>query len=367
MTRTLSDARGAWTRLAAAVATAFALAAPATASAAPEIREAGDSARTAAEVRRYWTPKRMESAKPVKLLKADAPVPPAEEGGAGPTPRVGPIGYTSGELTDTLSFPNRVHGKVFFSRGGGDFVCSGTAVNAANLSTVITAGHCVRFQGQWASSVAFVPGYRNGSRPYGTWTATGIAAPSAWVSSEDLRHDVGAAVVAVNGGGQALQQVVGARGILFNQAVSGPVRSYGYPAQTPFDGSKLRYCDSTLGYRDPLTSNPQTMGIGCNMNGGSSGGGWVIGDPASGAVNSVNSYTRLGVPEVMHGPYFGSTAQALYNGVNDDPPGGPGAPAAGPGAIAQGQQQVTAPQAKCKKPKKKRAGKRKRCKPTRQG
>jgi V8-like Glu-specific endopeptidase len=366
MTRTLSDARRAWTRLAAAVATVFVLSAPAGASAAPGVVDAGDSARTAAEVRRYWTPKRMENATPVKLLKVDAPAPSADDRGGAPSARVGPIGYTSGELTDTLGFPNRVHGKVFFSRGGGNFVCSGTAVSAPNLSVVITAGHCLRFQGLWASSWAFVPGYRNGSGPYGTWAATGLAAPSAWVSSEDLRYDVGAAVVATNGSGQALQQVVGARGILFNQPVSGPVRSYGYPAVSPFDGSKLRYCDSTLGYRDPLTSSPQTMGIGCDMTGGSSGGGWVTGDPASGAVNSVNSYTRPGITEVMHGPYFGSTAQALYDSVDGDPPGGPGTPAAGPGAIGLGQQQAAAPRAKCKKPKKKRGGKRKRCKPARQ-
>ena len=345
----------------AALAFAFVLAGPAAASAASDVRHAGDSTRTAADVRSYWTPQRMENAKPVGPLKVSAPAPATAE--EAPTLQAGSIPYTSGELTDTVSFPNRVHGKVFFSRSGGNFVCSGTAVNAPNLSLVISAGHCVRNDGVWASNWAFVPGYRNGSRPYGTWAATDIAAPSPWVTSEDLRYDVGTAVVAANGSGQALQSVVGARAILFNQPepVSGAVRSFGYPAQAPFNGSKLRFCDSSLGYRDPLTSDPQTMGIGCDMTGGSSGGGWVAGD----SVISVNSYGRPSNPEVMHGPYFGSTIQALYDAVDGEAAGGPTSPAAGPTTTAPSQPAAIS-RKKCKKRKKQsgttKRGRKKRCK-----
>jgi V8-like Glu-specific endopeptidase len=359
---TRTDDRPARTRLAAALVAAFVLAAPAAAAAAPAVLEAGDSARTAAEVRRYWTPQRMEKAKPVPVPIAGAPrARAADEGSDAPVPRIGQISYTSGELTGTLSFPSRVHGKVFFSRpGAGNFVCSGTAVDSFNLSTVFTAGHCIHYDATWSTNFAFVPGYRNGNRPYGTWAATGESAPSQWVTSENFSYDVGAAVVAENGSGQSLEEVIGARGILFNQPVSGAVRSHGYPAQSPFDGSKLRYCDSTLGHHDPFTSAPQTMGIGCDMNGGSSGGGWVIDDGGDGAVISVNSYTRLTTPEVMYGPYFGSAAKALYDSVKGDAPGGASAPAAG-GATALPQDPApVATKVKCKKNKKKR--KRKRCK-----
>jgi V8-like Glu-specific endopeptidase len=264
-------------RVAAGLVAAFLLAAPAAASAAPKVSEAGDSARTAAEVRRYWIPKRMENAIPVGVLTAGGDGTPqaGDEGIARPDPRAGAIAYTSGELTDTTSFPNQVHGKVFFTRpGAGNFVCSGTAVDAVNLSTVITAGHCVHWDGAWATNFAFVPGYQDGNRPYGTWAATAEAAPSQWVSSKNFNFDVGAAVVAENTSGQSLEEVVGARGILFDQPVSGAVRSHGYPAASPFDGSKLRYCDSTLGFLDPLSGGggaPQTMGLGCDMTPGSSG------------------------------------------------------------------------------------------------
>lgn len=341
------------------------LVAPAASEAAPAVLEAGDSGRTAAEVRRYWTPKRMENARPVKLVGG---APAADEAGGTPSPREDSIPFTSGELTDTLSFPNRVHGKVFFTRPGhGNFVCSGTAVEANNLSTVITAGHCVYDASAGSINFEFVPGYPsedgNGNPIYGEWAATELLAPSQWVTFGNFSYDVAAAVVAENGG-QALEEVVGARGILFNQPVSGAVRSHGYPALPPFDGSKLRYCDSTLGYRDPGSSAPQTMGIGCDMNGGSSGGGWVIADGGNGSVVSVNSYTYLGPPEVMYGPFFGSTAQALYNAAQGDAPGGPATPAAGMLTLLPQNQAPVAVTKKCKKQKKRR-GKKKRCKAVR--
>jgi V8-like Glu-specific endopeptidase len=359
----------------AALIAAFALAAPATALAAP--LDAGESARTAAQVSRYWTPKRMENAKPVPPLRVGAPTPEAaEEGSEGPAPRAGSIAYTSGELTDTTSFPYRVHGKVFFTdpaiNGSNNFVCSGTGVVSVNESVVITAGHCVNHSGEFSTNFAFVPGYRNGNRPYGTWAATEEAAPSQWVTSRNFKFDVGAAVVAHNGSGQSLEDVVGSRGILFDQPVSGAVRSHGYPAQSPFDGSKLRYCDSTLGFLDPQPaggdgSGPQTMGIGCDMTPGSSGGGWVVDDGGKGSVISLNSYSRSSTPEVMYGPYFGSTIEALYDSVEGDAPGGSSTAAAGgPTAVPQSLTPLATTKPKCKKSKKsKKRGKRKRCKVSR--
>jgi hypothetical protein len=107
------------------------------------------------------------------------------------------------------------------------------------------------------------------------------------------------------------------------------------------------------------------MAIGCDMNGGSSGGGWVIDDGAEGAVISVNSYTRLATPAVMYGPYFGGTAQALYDSVKGDAPGGASAPAAGGATALPEDTTPVTTKVKCKKNKKKKRGKRRRCKRTR--
>ena len=63
-------------------------------------------------------------------------------------------------------------GKVFFTMGGANYVCSGNAVASANKSTVATAGHCVnQGPGAFATNFIFVPAYDNGAEPYGRWTA----------------------------------------------------------------------------------------------------------------------------------------------------------------------------------------------------
>jgi V8-like Glu-specific endopeptidase len=361
-------ARRALVAVLAVVASAMA---PSGAAAQASLRQAGDSQRTVADVSAYWTPARMEKAKPLGVLSVEGAPPQASTRDAsGPAPTAGSTAsFTSFELTDTLSFPNRVHGKVFFTRPGvGNFVCSGTVVDAGNRSTVITAGHCVHEGGAWATNFAFAPGYRNvngtGNAPYGVWPASDESAPQPWVNSENLKYDVGAAVIARNGTGQTLENVVGARGIAFNQPIPQHVRSYGYPAQPtsshPFDGTRLWACDSTATVADnPSTaSGPNTMGIGCDMTGGASGGGWVA-DPSSGPLNGVNSYKYANQPNMMYGPYFGSSVQALYNFAAATPPGTPRSSGAGNSIPAVDS--LAAQRANCKKGKK-RIKRRRACK-----
>ena len=55
------------------------------------------------------------------------------------------------------------------------------------------------------------------------------------------------------------------------------------------------------------------MGIGCDMTGGSSGGGWITTVGGVVGVGSVNSYHYQSLKNVMFGPYQGDVAQALYN------------------------------------------------------
>ena len=312
----------------------------------------------------------MQNAKPADLII------PADDSPPDPTPLPVPSAgaLLATELTDTTSFPNRVHGKVFFTKpasvGGGNFVCSGTAVFAANDSTVITAGHCVADSGAFATNLSFVPGYRNGSSPYGVWAASSLGSTPQWIAAENFKYDVGVAVMARNSTGQELEDVVGARGILFNQPVSGTVRSFGYPAETPFDGSKLFACDGSLGVTDPNpglpAGGPAPMQLLCDMTGGSSGGGWVKTDASgNGSVMSVNSYKYRSQPTFMYGPQLTGVAQTLYSTLESATPGSPLSPAAGgapqpTGTTSQAQPASGPLKAKCRKPK--RRGKKKRCK-----
>jgi V8-like Glu-specific endopeptidase len=321
-------------------------------------RQAGYAGRTAADVERYWTQDRMRNATPANLTIGSA-----GPRGAAASRSSSTVPFTSYEVTDTVSYPNRVHGKVFFTRpGAGNFVCSGTVVDAPNQATVITAGHCVYDAGVWSTNFAFAPGYGHYAgtvtAPYGVWAATGEAAPTPWVDSRNVKFDVGAAVVARDPLKRTLESVVGARSIAFSRATSQPFRSFGYPAVATtahsFDGTRLWACDSSPPISDDSVGGQGTapLGIGCDMTGGSSGGGWVT---AGGAVNGVNSYRYVSQPNLMYGPYFGSTIEALYDFAAGKQPGAPGSWAVGNNATpppASAEQRVLA--ATCKKPKKKK-------------
>ena len=255
-------------------------------------------AKDKAAVQAYWTAERMRNAIPAQKLRAGAP-----EGTSRQAPRAAaqPIAppYTSA--------PTRTNGKVFFTDDGLNYVCSGTAVLSGNKSVVWTAGHCVHdgasnFHTNWT----FVPAYADGSRPYGTWTARALLTTSGWAGGGDFSYDNGAAVVSANAG-SALTDVVGGRDIAFNGPRGQQYASHGYPAAAPFNGQRLWACNSPLVY-DDTSASPATMGIDCDMTGGSSGGGWIAG----GSVASVNSYGYSTLPNVMFGPYQGSVAQSLY-------------------------------------------------------
>jgi hypothetical protein len=266
-----------------------ALVAPAQA-ARPATAKSVDQSR--AEVVKYWTAERMRNAIPLDVVNgADRKRPKA----AFPFTRYEPPTY------------NPAHGKVFFSDGSANYVCSGTALTSGNESVVWTAGHCVNEgPGAFYTNWAFVPAYKDGARPYGTWTARTLLTTAGWEQSGDFGHDEGAAVVNTNGG-QTLTDTVGSRGIGFNQPAGQHYLAHGYPAAPPFTGGRMFICESDLGARD-TSANPPTMAIGCDMTGGSSGGGWVVGN----TVLSVTSYGYSNQPNVLYGPYLDSVAQQLY-------------------------------------------------------
>ncbi|NEC25449.1 peptidase [Streptomyces sp. SID8111] len=267
--------------------------------------------------RAYWTPDRMREATPLDLhLTPDAAksIEPAPRGktatvvpGAAPAsfPQAGGPWTGGGAVV-------RTSGRVFFTFQGRTASCSGNAVTSQNASTVITAGHCVKYQGSWHTNWVFVPGYDNGNAPYGQWTATRTLTTPQWEASEDINHDVGAAVVAPLNG-RTLTSVVGAQGIQFNGGYSKPMYAFGFPAASPYDGSKLIHCSGNSS-KDFLFS--QDHSLGCNMTGGSSGGPWFTGfDEATGTglQVSVNSFGYTFLPNRMFGPYFGDVARALYD------------------------------------------------------
>ena len=271
-----------------------------------ETHAAATSAAAADRIADYWTADRMRNAKPATKPAAssasDSTVArgqvtrvPAKKPGGGttPTPAASTVATT---------------GKVFFTLGGQNYVCSGAATSSSNRDVVTTAGHCVNEgPGAFATNWAFVPAYNNGSRPYGTWTARTLVTTSAWANQCDLNYDGGFAVMNTLGGSH-LTDVVGGQGIAFNLARGLSYNAYGYPAAPPFNGETLKSCSGTAS--DDVWGGTQSQAITCDMTGGSSGGPWLTG---SSTINSVNSFGYNGLNNKMFGPYFGSQIQSAYS------------------------------------------------------
>src|SRR4051794_13687278 len=195
--------------------------------------ETKEVSQSASSIAGHWTPARMRPATP-----ADRTAHGAEAKAA-----TAPVPWSSSEVTTpSTQQPTSTHGKVFFTLGGVDYVCSGTALLSSNKSVVWTAGHCVNEgPGDFATNWQFVPAYKDGSAPLGVYVASDLVTSSQWSNSGDFSYDFAAAVVSP-AGGTALTDRVGGRGIAFNTSRSQTYVSYGYPAARPFNGQRLWTC-----------------------------------------------------------------------------------------------------------------------------
>jgi V8-like Glu-specific endopeptidase len=288
-------------------------------------RDRFSAVRSLAAVRAYWTPQRMAAARPGEELAPAAGVrftrPAALDGylhrlapgrGTPTTPESGAPWTRGGAVARTT-------GKVFFSLGADDYVCSGSAVDSADRSTVLTAGHCVvdPESGTAATNWVFVPAYANGTAPYGIFPATHLATTTGWTTSEDFDVDVAFANVGPNGSGQLLVDAVGGQPIAFGLPRGQSTWAFGYPAAAPWTGEQLVHCSGVV-VQDTTPSPSTDQGLACTMTPGSSGGPWFSGfdqRTGRGTLTSLTSFSYSDVTGVLWGPYLGSVAQALYASV----------------------------------------------------
>jgi len=278
----------------------------ATASAAGAAAVGKATGQSRAAIVHYWTDARMKNAIPAE--RAGKP----QAGKPGGPKRV-TYPYTAlTPPTPYTSSPTNTNGKVYFTEGNTNYVCSGTALASANSSVVWTAGHCVNAgPGAFHTNWMFVPAYLNGTTPYGKFTATNLYSTPGWVGARDFRYDLGAAAVntSTTSGLKLTTALSGGRQLRTGGPVLANYTLYGYPAASPFHGQTLRGCSSPFGLFDPYSAEPKPIGVGCDMTGGSSGGAWLNG---AGEVVSVNSFGYSTYRNVMFGPQQGSAAADLY-------------------------------------------------------
>ena len=173
------------------------------ASAAPRGQGAERSSHDRIEA--YWTPTRRAHAIPRDVVlpstraKGGKPGKPGGGGGGG-----GIGGVVTGATWTGGGSVVKTTGKVYFSMGQSNYVCSGSAI-AGNVNLVLTAGHCVWDDADgFATNWMFWPAYDNGSKPYGTWTASALFTTVGWhdAGNRDFPNDAGLAVVADGAGGE---------------------------------------------------------------------------------------------------------------------------------------------------------------------
>lgn len=227
-------------------------------------------------------------------------------------------------------YPHSTLGKLFFSDGFSNYVCSGAAVTCSGLNLVMTAGHCCAAGdgATWYQDFLFVPACVGtncnlggaGAAPFGVWDWEQVTVPSAWFLSGDLGRDVCFLKAAPNGG-QELHQVTGSLGLTWNQVQPVDYTMTGWPAAAPFAGDRLVF---ELGSTADLdgTFSPNTVGVGNFMTGGSSGGAWIK-DYKQGAGtfnqywNGLNSYKYISParPSEMYGPYIDTSIYNIWSGI----------------------------------------------------
>jgi hypothetical protein len=273
----------------------------------------------------HWTAERIAHAAPRDFVKTGGTykAAPRAKPGSG-------SGVTGASWTAGLPILAR-SGRVVFTMGGSDWICSGSVVddgNRAGYSMVLTAGHCAidESNGAFATNWMFIPAfdtaptYTCSATVYGCWTATALVvrhefATAGSFNDQAVTNDWALAIVGPGGksGNAQLDATVGTYPIAFSGVSKGDnLYAFGYPAAGRYHGKDLVYCAGAI-TEDANTSN-LTWGMPCTMTGGSSGGPWLSGFVESsglGTLSSLNSYGYSG-QSVMYGPKFNSRTQATY-------------------------------------------------------
>lgn len=282
----------------------------------------------------YWTPARVAAAVPRDFVFDETRgfsqrVKPDRPPGGG-----GDGGTTTGSSWNAGGLIKEASGKVLFTMGGSNYVCSGSVATDGVIgrSLVLTAGHCAydETNGAFATNWLFVPDFDQSptftcaDTEYGCWTASALVVHEGYATAGGFNtqatvHDFAFAVVETGTEGTHLDSTVGSLPVAIPGFTAAGQTSYafGYPAAQKYKGNDLVYCAGSI-FEDPYNEE-LTWGVPCRMTGGSSGGPWLSGfntSTGSGSLSSLNSYGYSGV-SAMHGPKFNAATQAVFDAAKD--------------------------------------------------
>jgi V8-like Glu-specific endopeptidase len=185
--------------------------------------------------------------------------------------------------------------------------CTASVINSPHGDLVITAAHCVTHT---SGTVVFVPGYNNGTTPYGVWIITKVYVDKAWKSSQNPDDDFAILRVSQRGSTVPIEDVTGAERLITGKPYDHQlVQVIGYPDSS----NQPITCENWL--KEPMTDQ---LEFDCgSYTDGTSGGPFLAEvDLTTGqgaVIGVIGGYEQGGnTPQVSYSAVLGANAAALY-------------------------------------------------------
>ena len=200
-------------------------------------------------------------------------------------------------------------GALFTTSSGrlGQHFCTASVVDSPAGDLVLTAAHCVTGT---AGTIDFVPGYDNGSAPYGVWTVAKVYVDRAWRSSASQDDDFAFLRVSSSRSSIPVEDETGAEKLVTGTpSVRRLVQVIGYP-----DASNQPItCQNFL--REPMADQLE-FDCGAYTDGTSGGPFLTQVDASTGqgrVIGVIGGYEQGGnTPQVSYSAVLGANAAALY-------------------------------------------------------
>ena len=203
-------------------------------------------------------------------------------------------------------FPQSAMGILIFEMADGGLGSCSASLVGPNL--VLTAGHCLYWDGAPHKKMQYVPGYKDGKAPFGLFPATAGRVWRSWAEESNWGRDVG--IVRLQ---DSLGDRFGWLGMAYNHDPANTSWiQFGYPSANQFqDNKRLVQSLSSYGYRANCGA-PNPVAVGSVHTNGSSGGPWIINHGEGPYVNGINSARLSDCSQTIISPVFDDSILFLY-------------------------------------------------------